>query len=117
MTNRQVRQWYKERLSQIPALNQAWMREGITVEQRARKAWQIRHHARLRARELMEDPREVELLRNRDLKLYGDPNGPTFAFLVEKAASLGWVGDKIYEVIIGDSSTTNAEVDQRFEPQ
>jgi len=116
MTNMQVRQWYKKQVGEVRALNRAWLRKGIGIKQRAIRAWQIRHDARLRARELMENPREVELLRNRDLKIYGDSDGPTFEFLVERAGNLGLRGDKIYEAIINDSYTTNAEVDKRFDP-
>lgn len=115
MTNQQVRQWYREQVSEIPLLNQAWIIEAVGVEQRARRAWQIRHNARLGARDLMEDPQEVELLRSRDLKLYGNPDGPSFDDLVKKARDLGFRGDKIYDAIISDSYTTNAEVDKQYE--
>jgi hypothetical protein len=44
----------------------------------------MRHTARLEARAMMADPTEVELLRARDMALYGNADGPTFAFLVEQ---------------------------------
>jgi len=58
---------------------------------------------------------KVEDLRNRDLKVYGNRNGPTFEFLVEKARKLGLIGDRIYAAIIEDSWVTNAEINERFE--
>lgn len=116
MTNKQVRQWYATQVGKIRSLNEAWIREGIRIEQRAIKAWQMRHDARLRARELMENPKEVQLLQKRVLELYGNPDGPTFEFLLERAVNLGLSGDKIYGAIIDHSCTTNDEVDKRFDP-
>ena len=75
MTNEQVRDWYKLQVGQISQLNEAWVVEGLSAENRARRAWQIRHDARLKAREMMVDPIEVELLRNRDIKEYSTPDG------------------------------------------
>jgi hypothetical protein len=63
----------------------------------------------------MENFRDVENLRNRDFKIYGNPNGPTFEFLVEKARKLGLKGDKIYAAIIEDSWVTNPDINGRFE--
>jgi hypothetical protein len=115
MKNEEVRRWYKHEVGQIPGLNVEWLAEGVGAQDRALRAWQIRHSARLIARELMENPVEVEDLRNRDIKVYGNPEGPSFEFLVEKARKLGLSGDKIYEAIIDESSATNVDVDKRFE--
>lgn len=112
MNNQQVRQWYKAQLGQIPVLNQAWIVEGLSVEERARKAWGIRRNARLRARELMGDPKQVSLLRQRDIKKYGNPDGPTFDYLVAQAARKGLEDDRIYEAIIVGSSTSDITVDR-----
>ena len=49
----------------------------------------MRHTARLAARAMMADPTEVELLRARDMALYGHADGPTFAFLVEQGRRSG----------------------------
>lgn len=114
MTNKEVRQWYKGEVSKIPLLNREWIEDGISTKDCARRAWQIRHNARLRARGLMENPREVEDLRNRDVKVYGNPDGPTFEFLVQKARKLGLRGDKIYEAIISESLVTNVDVNKEF---
>ena len=116
MTNKQIREWYKEQVDQIPLLNEDWVKKGISPWDRAEKAWKIRHDARLSAREMMEDPIEVELLRNRDMKKYGNREGPTFDYLVEKAIRDGLRGDKICEEIINESSSTNREVDRKFTP-
>lgn len=114
MTNAQVRQWYKDEVSRIPSLNVSWLANGESAEQCARKAWGIRHSARLKAREMMDILEEVQLLRNRDFAKYGNPDGPTFEYLVDHWGRFGLQGDKIYEAIIEDARMTNAEVDQRF---
>jgi hypothetical protein len=84
MTNQEVRLWYLSQVSKIPILNEQWIKDAISSEERAKKAWRIRHDARLEARAMMENPKEVKLLQDRDMKFYGNPNGPTFEFLVEK---------------------------------
>jgi hypothetical protein len=38
---------------------------------------------------VMVDKSEVELLRQRDTKIYGSPNGPTFRFLVKRLKGEG----------------------------
>jgi hypothetical protein len=65
----------------------------------------------------MEDPREVDDLRKRDIKVYGNPHGPTFEFLLEKARKLGLKDDKVFEAIIDESFSTNIGVDKKFEHQ
>ena len=95
-------------------MNEVWVSEGIGVEERAKRAWLMRHEARLLARQMMEDPRQVEELRNRDLEKYGDPDGPSFQYLIRQATRLGLNGDKIYEAIIEGSFMTNADVNRRF---
>ncbi len=54
-TNAEIRQWYNDQVAQIPALDQAWQKQGLSPEQRARKAFEIRHQARIQAREYMQD--------------------------------------------------------------
>ena len=115
MTNQQVRQWYKAEVSRIPMLNEAWISEGLGLEERARKAWEIRHNARLKARDFMTDPKEVSLLQQRDMKKYGNPDGPAFEYLVAEARRRGLNDDSIYEEIIEESSTTNSEVDRKMD--
>ncbi len=57
---------------------------------------------------MMANPVEVELLRARDMAEYGNPNGPTFEFLVEQAKKAGLEGDAVYESIIDGSYRTDA---------
>lgn len=115
MTNKEVRQWYRNEVGQIPILNQIWITDGLSIEERARRAWRMRREARLKARDLMENPVEVEVLRARDEEVYGNVDGPTFEFLLAKARKLGLKGDKIYAAIIEESLLTNREINERFE--
>ncbi|MGW4720210.1 hypothetical protein [Nocardia sp. NPDC004260] len=113
-SNVEVRRWYKDQVAKIPALDERWSRQGVSVEERARRAAEIRHAARLRARAMMSNPNEVRALRARDLHVYGNPDGPTFDHLVRKAHAAGRTGDDAYTYIIGSSSRTNAEVNKRI---
>jgi len=111
MTNREVRTWYKSQVARIPQLNQEWLRRGDSTEQRARQAWRIRRDARLKARGMMEDPKEVELLEQRDMSIYGNRQGPSFEQLFESYKREGRSDDQIYELIIVGAATTNRQVD------
>ena len=114
MNNGEIRAWYLERVAEIPKLDEGWVHQGLSIEQRAFLAWQIRHEARIASRLMMEKPHEVEDLRERDRRFYGRPDGPTFDQLVEKNIHRGLTGDEVYEQIITDSQTTNREVNKRF---
>lgn len=113
-TNAEIRQWYNDQVAVIPALNEQWVNEGLSAEERARRAHEIRHNARLQAREFMPDKQEVADLQARDLQKYGNPDGPTFDQLVEANRAKGMTGDAVYEAIINSSNRTNAEYNQRF---
>jgi len=75
-------------------------------------AWGIRREARLQARSMMPDPSEAELLRQRDVAVYGDPDGSTFEFLVEELTRVGLEGDEIYEKIIEGASRTDTDINR-----
>src|SRR5688572_16481110 len=115
MTNQEIRLWYKEHVSRIEKLNVQWKSDGILIVDRAKMAWQIRHEARLMARDMMRDTREVEMLRARDLKLYGNPDGLTFEFLIKEAEESGLAGDNIYDWIIKGAQRTNPDINKGFE--
>ena len=115
MTNQEIRRWYNQYVRRIEELNIQWELQGIVISDRARMAWEIRHNARLKARNMMLDKGEVELLRARDLQVYGTPAGPTFEYLIREAERLGLTGDNIYEWIIKGAQKTNIGVNKRFE--
>ena len=113
-TNAEIRQWYNDQVAVIPARDQEWQKQGISAEERARRAHEIRHHARIQARAYMQDKREVADLQARDQEKYGNPDGPTFDYLVKKNQEKGLQGDAVYEDIIGSSNRTNAEYNSKF---
>ena len=95
-TNAEIRKWYLEQVAQIPELNKQWLAQDLSAQERAKKAWQIRHDARLTAREMMADPEEVEDLKQRDIAEYGNEEGPTFEFLVNEWREAGLKGNAVY---------------------
>lgn len=113
-TNEEIRQWYNDQVAVIPALNEQWKKDGLSAEERAKKAHEIRHHARVKAREFMQNKQEVAELQARDQEKYGNPDGPTFEFLVEKNRLKGFQGDAVYEDIIGSSNRTNKEYNEKY---
>jgi RHS repeat-associated protein len=114
MTNEEIRQWYNDEVSRIPELNKGWIEEGWSVEERAQAAYEIRHDARMKAREMMTNPDEVEMLRARDLEKYGNPDGPTFESLVDYYSEKGYEGDALYEKIIERSYETSPEYNRKY---
>jgi hypothetical protein len=117
MTNSEIRAHYLARVAEISKLNQDWIAEGVSLRERALRAWQIRHVARLQARSMMENYFESEDLRERDRRLYGNPEGPTFDQLVQQSLQHGLQQDEAYQRIISGSQTTNREVNKLFDPK
>ncbi len=113
-TNAEIRLWYNNQVVVIPSLNKGWIQDGLNAVDRARHAYEIRHNARINARLLMQNKTEVDALRKRDMKKYGNPEGPTFLHLVEKNCAKGLRGDEIYEEIIKSSYRTSPEYNKRF---
>jgi hemophore-related protein len=113
-TNAEIRQWYNDQVAVIPQLNEGWLQQGLSADERARLAADIRHSARLQARNFMQDKQEVADLQARDLEKYGNPDGPTFEQLVEKNIKDGLQGDAVYEAIISSSNRTSQEYNQKF---
>lgn len=109
-SNEEIRLHYNHIVSTIAAANEKWKQEGLSAETRARKAFEIRHDARLTCRAMMSSAAEVEDLRERDREKYGHPDGPTFDQLVEKARAKGTTGDAVYEGIIASAGRTDEKV-------
>ena len=106
-TDRQVRQFYLERVAAIGPADAALVAAGKTAEERARAAFTARHDARMTARAMMQDAAMVEQLRARDREKYGTSDGPTFEFLLEKAKAKGLVGDDAYQSIVDSAQRTD----------
>ena len=87
-TNAEIRQWYNDQVAPITRLNETWMKEGLSAE-RAKRAYELRHSARIKARAMMQIEEEVTQLQRRDMEKYGNPDGPTFDYLVQKNREAG----------------------------
>jgi hypothetical protein len=113
-TNAEIREWYLKEVAVIHDLHKQWLAQGLSAKERARRAWRIRHDARLKARAMMADREEVEMLEVSDTIEYGRPDGPTFEFLVKKCREAGLKGNAVYEAIIEGSYRTNRGVNKKF---
>ncbi|MDC0717478.1 hypothetical protein [Nannocystis bainbridge] len=111
-TNRQARQLYLERVATIAGEVERWQAEQIPAEEQARRAYQIRHDARMTARAMMSDPAELAALQERDRAKYGDPDGPSFEWLLERNLAKGLTGDAAYLAIVESAQKTDAAVNQ-----
>jgi len=113
-TNAEIRKWYLKKVGLIRELNKHWLAHGLSLRERAKKAWRIRHEARFQARAMMADPEEVEMLEARDIVEYGSADGPTFEFLVKDCQDAGLKGAAVYEAIIEGSYRTNRGVNEKL---
>jgi hypothetical protein len=113
-TNEEIRVYYNQVVSTIGPSNEQWKRDGVAAEERARRAFTIRHDARLTCRAMMASPSEVEDLRKRDQEKYGQPDGPTFEQLVENGRKTSAAGDAVYEGIIASSQRTDGTFNRAF---
>lgn len=106
-TNCEIRVWYNYQVVAIPVINQRWIEAGISAEERAKRAYELRHNARINARYMMADKEQVKALRQRDQKKYGNPDGPAFSDLVANGQEKALDGDAIYQSIVDGSSRTS----------
>ncbi|MFT5645956.1 MAG: hypothetical protein ACI976_000632 [Aureispira sp.] len=103
----QIRIWYNFQVLAIPKLNEYWITKEIALKERAYKAYNLRHNARIHARFMMLDQKEVAVLQKRDLDKYANPDGPTFEYLLQKNQDKDKSLEQAYESIIQSSSKTN----------
>ena len=103
-TNCEIRVWYNYQVVAISVLNEKWKADGLDLETRARKAYELRHAARVNARFMMQDKDEVNGLQARDMAKYGNPDGPTFDYLLKKNTDKGLSVAEGYQSILDSSS-------------
>jgi len=113
-SNAEIRQWYNDQVVVISALDAQWRAEGVSAEQRARRAQDIRHAARIKAREFMQSKQEMAELQARDMEKYGNPDGPTFDQLVQRAREGGLTDDSVYESIVASAGRTSADYNAKY---
>ena len=110
----EIRAVYLRQVAAIGPANDAWKQANLPAEERARRAFQMRHDARQTSRAMMKNAAEVALLRKRDQEKYGNPDGPTFEMLVERERKKGLVDDDVYEAIIKSAQRTDQSVNEWF---
>lgn len=103
-TNCDIRVWYNYQVIAIGKLNEKWAQDGLDLAERAHKAYELRHNARINARFMMQNKTEVEGIQARDLGKYGNPDGPTYDYLVKKSTDKGLSKEAAYKNIIASSS-------------
>jgi hypothetical protein len=113
-TNQEIRVYYNQVVATIGPSNDEWRKQGLPADERARRAFAIRHDARLTCRAMMASASEVEDLRRRDQEKYGNPDGPTFDQLVEHNQKKGAAGDAVYEGIIASAQRTDESFNAAF---
>ena len=106
-TNCDIRLWYNYQVVAIGKINERWEQAGVPLKKRAEDAFEIRHHARINARFMMQDKSQVKGLQDRDQKKYGNPDGPTFDYLIKKNTDKGKTLEEAYQSIIDSSSRTD----------
>ncbi|MFT3774436.1 MAG: hypothetical protein QM820_54445 [Minicystis sp.] len=112
--NGEIRAAYLRMVAAIGPANETWRQENLPAEERAKRAYQMRHDARILARAMMASAAEVEMLRKRDQEKYGSPDGPTFESLVEHERKKGLAGDEIFEAIVKSAQRTDTAVNESF---
>ncbi len=111
-SNTEIRALYLGKVAAIGPASEQWKRDGVALPERAKRAFQMRHDARLLARAMMADTREEALLEARDRAKYGTPDGPTFEWLMAHEAERGKTGDAALEGIIESAQRTNSAVNE-----
>lgn len=107
-SNREIRARYVCWATSIGGQVEQWKAEGVPLPERAKRAFQARHDARMTARAMMSNPEAVRALEARDRGKYGTPDGPTFEWLVKRAEEKGLTGDAVFEEIITSAQRTDA---------
>ena len=122
--NRAIRQGYNARARELKSETQAMRERGVPREDIARRTSDFRHNERMSAREQMRkngDDFLVKKLEQRDLKKYGNKDGPDFRQVQQKcqdelARKLGRAPtrDEVLEEIIESSTRTDVWTNLKF---
>lgn len=113
VTDCEIRIWYNYQIVAISELNKYWIQQKIDLKTRAMKAYSLRHNARVDARFMMQNKDSVRSIQNRDLKKYGNPDGPTFEYLIKKCTDKGSTTNDCYKGIIVSSSRVSTVYNNR----
>jgi hypothetical protein len=106
-----ARLWYLLTVAMIPWIDRYLEASGMGLEERARRAHQTRTFARTSARSVL-DPEIRELLRTRDTKKYGNPEGPTFEQLFNEAKGDSGSDDDVFARLIASAGRSDSSTDE-----
>lgn len=81
-SNCEARRWYLKMLGDLPAIDDSLKRQAIDLRGRSLCAYSLRRAARIGARAMMASQFDVVGLRLRDILKYGNPDGPSFTYLL-----------------------------------
>jgi hypothetical protein len=84
----------------VEQLNEQWKKDGLPLDQRARRAHDIHSEMRTMRRDALKDTEAIKAMRQRNQQLYGNTDGPTFDQLVAAYEGWGLTKDQAYEAII-----------------
>jgi len=114
-TSCEIRLWYNYQVVAIGQINKYWEKKGMRLSKRARVAYNMRHEARMYARFMMQDKEQVARLQKRDTEKYGNPDGPTFRYLIKKNIKKGKTRAEAFQSIIDSSSRTDNKYNEDCE--
>ncbi|GEM_PF-2385377 len=104
-----IRDDYNFAQEELPEINNLLKAQNVPVEKRARILYHSRHRSRLKARQGMKDKKLVKDLEERDKEKYGNKDGPTFDYLVEKNMAKGMSKEQAMESIIDSAQRTSPQ--------
>ncbi len=92
----------KEQIKGVTSLNDDWIASGIPLAERARRAFEVRHRARMATRDQMQSGEEGERQTGQEeINEHGASDDASFEQLVEQHRAAGMTLDQAYEAIIG----------------
>ncbi|OCB52241.1 hypothetical protein A5722_28650 [Mycobacterium vulneris] len=107
LTNEETRTVYTNYELRMRELRDQLLRDGVSVEERARTMYGMRATIRSWTRSLMADRATADWLNENE-------QNPTFEDLVERNRAKGRVGDEIYEAIIASSTRSRGSVNEEL---
>ena len=115
-SNDAIRDWYNAQVApdRIAALNKKWEQEGISLAERAKRTYDIRHDARVTARDYMDNQLQASWLKVRDLFQHGSTDGPSFNKLMNRNKKNGLNQEQSYQQIINSASRTNKKYNHKY---
>ncbi len=126
LSNEDARQIYQDHINEIPGQVQQMANEGVSSEEQARRAFEMRHEAREITRALMDDQVDAAGLVIRDYAKFGNPDGPGFEAvcdrqrqrLEQEAVRAGRSPDSVtdadvHQAVIASSLRTDAATNER----